>query len=127
MTYVDQYYQDPLGQVHFLSAQQQADAAAQGLGLPMTNWTAITPQQAAVINSPSPEVLLSVYRQSAKSALDDTSATMERIMEGVAGGTCAFTNADVVTFMSYRKQLRALLQATSVGTLPTRPAYPAGT
>jgi len=71
------------------------------------------------------------FRAQAKVALETTSATMERITEGVSLGKCAFMNADVVAYMTYRQQLRAILTqvqpSTIPSSLPTKPAYPAGT
>lgn len=69
------------------------------------------------------------FQASAKVALDKTSVTMERITEGVALGTTTLQAADVVAFMQYRRQLRTIISAKSgtPGTLPSQPAYPAGT
>lgn len=70
------------------------------------------------------------YQSQAQAALDKTSVTIERIVEGVAAGTCAFTNSDVVAFMDYRKALRTIISATigdPARPLPVKPGYPAGT
>lgn len=64
------------------------------------------------------------YQSQARVALDKTSVTMERIVEGVALGTCAFTNADVVNFMNVRQQLRAILRASSGDPTQPLPALP---
>ena len=85
-------------------------------------------------NIPEPEftqaeldaVALQSFIQSVQSAIDDTDRTMIRISQGVALGTCAFNNTDVVSFVEYIHALRALLSSTKVGTLPTKPPYPAG-
>jgi hypothetical protein len=52
MNYTDQHYTTPQGTVHFLSSQDQANAAAQNLPLPDTSWTAVTPEQALAISNP---------------------------------------------------------------------------
>lgn len=70
------------------------------------------------------------YQAKAQAALDKTSVTIERIVEGIAAGTCAFTNPDVVAFMDYRKALRAIISATTGdpdAAFPTHPGYPEGT
>ncbi len=72
----------------------------------------------------------SEYQAKAQYALDKTSVTIERIVEGVAAGTCDFTNADVVAFMDYRKALRAVISATTgdpAAELPVHPGFPSGT
>jgi len=79
---------------------------------------------------PSAAKLWADYQVTAQAAMDKTSVTMERIVEGVALGTCALTNADVIAFMTYRKSLRAIISAATgdpTKTLPPRPSYPAGT
>jgi hypothetical protein len=77
-----------------------------------------------------PGQLWAAYQSSAKMTLETTSSTVERIAEGIALGTCAMTNPDVVAFMKMRRDLRAIVSATEMGDytkpLPTAP-YPAGT
>lgn len=65
----------------------------------------------------------------ARYALERTSVTMERIIEGASLGTCAYTNADVVAFMNFRKKLRAIVSGTDTtsASLPIAPPPPAGT
>lgn len=67
----------------------------------------------------------------ARAALADSDITMHRISEAVALGNTAWTAPDVVTFMQWRRQLRAILSQAQPSTipsaLPTKPAYPAGT
>jgi len=70
---------------------------------------------------------VAAMQQSAISALFDTRVTLERINEGVSLGTCSFTNADVITFMTYRKALRELCTNSTLTTLPIKPPFPAGT
>lgn len=71
------------------------------------------------------------YRANALAALADTDTTMHRIVEGVALGSTSWTAADVVAFVQYRQSLRAILSeaqpSTIPASLPTKPAYPAGT
>jgi len=43
MTFQDQHYVDTNGDLHFLSAEDQANAAAQGLPLPDPSWTPVPP------------------------------------------------------------------------------------
>jgi|GEM_PF-4160483 len=52
MEYLDQYYTDQNGGLHFLSAQDQANAITKGLLLPDPSWTAITEAAAALIQNP---------------------------------------------------------------------------
>jgi hypothetical protein len=70
---------------------------------------------------------VSVFVASAQAALDISDTTVYRITEAVALGDTTWTASDVVAFVHYRRALRALLTSTTVGVLPTRPAYPAGT
>ncbi len=70
--------------------------------------------------------LVSAFIASVQSALDDTDTTMHRINEAVFLGLTTMTATDVVTFVNYRRALRALLKSTTVGVLPTKPAYPVG-
>ncbi len=67
------------------------------------------------------------YQQSAKVAMDATSVTMERIQEAVILGKTTYTTTDVVAWATYRSALRSAISAASVGTLPTKPPYPANT
>lgn len=83
--------------------------------------------QATPYQSPAPT--FADFQAEAKAALDKTSVTMERITEGVSLGTTTPQAADVVAFMNYRRELRAIVSAKSgtPGTLPAQPPYPAGT
>lgn len=69
------------------------------------------------------------YQQQAQAALDRTDTTMHRITEAISLGLNTPTSADVVAFVDYRRSLRAIVSTSSgtPGTLPARPAYPAGT
>lgn len=70
---------------------------------------------------------VSVFAASVKAALAASDTTMHRIAEGVSSGLTTWTAADVVTWVTYRRSLRALLSASSTVSLPERPPYPAGT
>lgn len=124
------YFKDQNGGVHFLSDE---DIANGGEALLPVGCVEITDAQAQAIQNPTPTSAQkwTAYQATAKAALEATSSTMERIVEGVSAGTCAFANADVVAFMNYRKSLRAILAEVQPSTIPTalpsRPAYPAGT
>ena len=80
-------------------------------------------------NTPTPYTpdLLTPFIASAQAALDDSDTTMHRINEAVSLGLTTMTATDVVTFVNYRRSLRALLKSTTVGVLPTKPSYPIGT
>jgi len=65
----------------------------------------------------------------ATAALATSDTTMHRIAEAVALGRNTWTGADVVAWVNYRRALRAIVSRsdTTSTTLPTMPAYPAGT
>lgn len=67
--------------------------------------------------------------QQAMMALSHSDLTMLRLIEAVALSANTWTNADVVAWTNYRRQLRAIADGTNktATALPTRPAYPAGT
>lgn len=71
------------------------------------------------------------YQAQAKAALEDTSTTVERIIEAVALGKTSLTATDVVAYMEYRAALRAILSEAQPDTIPTalpaKPPYPANT
>lgn len=71
------------------------------------------------------------YQLSAKLALMSSDETVTRVSEAISLGLTTATTSDVVTFMQYRKSLRAILtqaQPTTIPTsLPTKPPYPANT
>jgi hypothetical protein len=76
-----------------------------------------------------PEPTWTDFQAAAKVALAATSVTIERIHEGVSLGTTTLTAPDVVTFMQYRRALRAIVTAETgaPGNLPVKPPYPQGT
>lgn len=106
-----------------------------GAALLLPSWpqgmTLLTDTQVAALAVPTAAQQWVAFQGQAQAALSGTSVTLERICEGVALGTCAFTNPDVVAFMSYRKALRAILSEAQPAAIPTalpiKPAYPAGT
>lgn len=71
------------------------------------------------------------YKAEAQTALNDTDDIVLRVVEAVALGLTTYTTADVVAFVNYRRELRAILTETQPAviptSLPTKPAYPAGT
>ena len=52
MTYQDTYYVDTNGELHFLSAEDHANAVAQGWTLPDPSWTVATQAQVDTITQP---------------------------------------------------------------------------
>ena len=78
-------------------------------------------------NTPTPYTPPNTLPAEAQSALTASDETMKRIQEAVILGTTTWTTADVVAWVNYRRALRELLTSTTVGTLPTKPAYPQGT
>lgn len=77
----------------------------------------------------SPAPTWADFQSEAKTALEATSNTMERITEAVSLGKTTLTATDVVAFMQYRVALRAIVseKTGTPGTLPAKPPYPAGT
>ena len=65
----------------------------------------------------------------AQAALARSDCTMLRVVEAVALGHTSFSAADVVTYATWRRALRAILEqeppASVPETLPVEPAYPA--
>ncbi len=94
--------------------------------LPANIPTTLQPTAGPAVQSPAQ--LWEVFQGQAKQALADD-ITPDRIMEAVALGLNSFTGADVVAWVNYRRELRAIVSAPTgtPGTLPVKPAYPAGT
>jgi hypothetical protein len=71
------------------------------------------------------------FQARAKNALEKTSITVERVAEAVSLGLTTWVALDVVAFMQYRRDLRAILNQAQPDvipeSLPTSPAYPTGT
>ena len=86
-----------------------------------------TPPVIITLSGPPAALLLAAFVASVQAALDATDTTMHRIAEGISLGSTSWTATDVVAWVTYRRALRALLASTAAGTLPSRPAYPAGT
>lgn len=82
-------------------------------------------------SGPTKKELWSDYQTLAKDTLSKTAVTVERIAEAVSLGLTTWTAVDVVAFMQYRRDLRAILsqvQPTIIpSALPIAPAYPSGT
>lgn len=76
---------------------------------------------------PTSAQALATFKTQVQTALDASDITMGRISEAVALGTNSWTGTDVVAYVNYRRALRVLLRATTPATIPTAPAYPAGT
>ena len=122
MNYVNQHYQDTSGKLHFLSADDQVNAAAQNLPLPDPSWTPISDTQAAALQAPTPAQLWGTYQATAQAALDKSDITMLRCTENAVAVPPAWA--------AYRVALRAIIKAPSgdpTVALPSVPAYPAGT
>ncbi|MDE2104742.1 MAG: hypothetical protein KGL39_46325 [Patescibacteria group bacterium] len=84
---------------------------------------------------PTPEMVSAqawtTYKAQAAAALSKSDTTVARISEAIALGVTSWTATDVVTWMKYRRALRAILSQTQPASVPTAlpsaPAYPAGT
>lgn len=61
--------------------------------------------------------------------LDQSDTTMHRIVEAVSLGLTSWNSADVVAWVEWRRALRAIVSGsdTTSTSIPSRPAYPAGT
>lgn len=107
------------------------DGAALALPCWPAGMTKLSDGEAAAIAAGTDAAKWSAYQESAKRALEDTSTTVERIVEAVALGKTSLTAQDVVTFMEYRAALRAILNELQPKTIPTdlplKPTYPAST
>lgn len=114
------HYKDSKNNIYYIDDVKDVSILPSGC-------VAITDQEADLLRQPTQDELLNQFRQSALMALSETSRTMERIIEAVSVGATTFTTADVVAYMNYRRDLRSLISSTSIGTLPTKPPYPAGT
>lgn len=69
------------------------------------------------------------YQDQALAALQHSDITMHRILESVILGLVVAWSADEQAWVTYRRQLRAILSQAQPGTipvsLPTKPPYPA--
>ena len=126
---MDQFFKDENGKVYFLSEQDQQTQAGKITLAENIDWIPITPDQAQAITSPGPtpaQLLLS-YQQSALLELGKSDITQLRIIDAIAKGANSWANPDVVAWVTYREQLRTAAKSLTIGTLPTKPAYPSGT
>jgi hypothetical protein len=80
---------------------------------------------------PTAESQWRAYQTKARDALTVSDTSMLRIYEAVILGYTTMGAPDVVAFVKWRQELRAILSATQPETLPAdlpeMPAYPAGT
>jgi hypothetical protein len=84
--------------------------------------TPVAPPTSAEVSAPTLTML------SARRALCSSDITMHRIVEAVSLGLNSWTAADVVAFVTYRRDLRAIANgSTATTSLPSRPPNPAGT
>lgn len=77
--------------------------------------------------APTTQQLLVAFIGEVQASLTASDETLKRIQEAISLGTNTGTSPDVVAFVTYRRALRQLLMSQTVQTLPTKPAYPAGT
>ena len=70
---------------------------------------------------------LNYFKLSVQKALDATTITVQRIHTAIVFGNTTAATQDVVDFLKYVSDLRALLSSTTVKSLPIKPPYPANT
>lgn len=93
--YVDQYYQDTKGGLHFLSALDRANAETFGLPLPDPSWQPISDSQASAVQNPP---LTLAQAQTAQLALLQTayaSAVTDPVTFTTAGGITKAFQSDM--------------------------------
>ncbi|MDM8356681.1 DUF4376 domain-containing protein [Pandoraea communis] len=93
--FVDQFYQDAAGGLHFLSALDHDNAAASGLPLPDPSWAKISNEAADAIQHPP---LTLSQAQDAQIALIDAAyaaAVTQSVMFAASGGTPKAFQADI--------------------------------
>lgn len=100
------------------------------------NYVAVQSDQASIgwtysggaLSNPNPPASIPLSIQ-ADAALRASDVSMLRVLEATALGKNQLTNADVVSFVNWRRGLRAISDGTDTTStsLPARPAYPAGT
>lgn len=130
------YIKDAQGQVHGFDDSNPADVALMESlfftnGVLNSDCTDVTGAWPPAPPAPTNAQLWAEYQGQALAALADSDKTMHRIGEAVALGKTTWTATDVVAFVQWRQSLRAIQSqpqpATIPSSLPTRPAYPAGT
>lgn len=67
------------------------------------------------------------FKNDIQKALDETTITVQRIHNAIVLGRTTALTQDIIDFLNYIDELRALLSSTSVISLPTKPPYPANT
>ncbi|HZU64962.1 MAG TPA: hypothetical protein VFF98_14850 [Novosphingobium sp.] len=112
--YIDQYFKDAAGAVHFLSAQDQANAAAPGWAgptLPDPAWTAIAADEAHTIANPPPSAAqLLAYAQARRQVVADGGITVNVGTTAAPVACAANTSASGVSDLAVM-----LLQAEASG------------
>ncbi|MDA8230137.1 MAG: DUF4376 domain-containing protein [Magnetospirillum sp.] len=117
MTYVDQYYEDADGGVHFLSAQDQANAAARGLPLPAPSWTVIAAAQAQAILNPPPTLAEAQAQQVGALQAAYAAASEQPVSYTTKGGVAKTFQADPASVANLQAALAGCVaaQATPSG------------
>ncbi len=93
--YVDQYYQDPNGGLHFLSALDRANAVTLGLPLPDPSWQPISNSQASAVQNPPITLAQAQAAQIAFLEAAYESAVTEPVTYTTAGGVTKAFQADM--------------------------------
>lgn len=88
-------------------------------------WTYVSGTFYPPVEAPDKE--LYKFKMHIRALLEESDATLGRVQEAVTLGITSSLAQDVVSFIAYRRALRALLSSTTVQTIPTKPAYPSGT
>lgn len=96
---------------------------------PLRGWTAVETNGTWSFTPPQAPAGPTVQQQ-ATTALVKSDETLKRVQEAVSLGLTSWAATDVVTFMTYRRTLRGIMNGTASPmptALPTQPAFPAGT
>jgi hypothetical protein len=136
MDYVDQYYTDTTGGLHFLSAQDQVNAKMQGLPLPDVSWATVSVSQAQAIqaqalieNMPPPKTSISflqfmeLFTQAEQvAAIGSTDVNIKIfIMKGAGAGLLDLNNPEVIAGVNYLVSIGILTQARATAILANQP------
>lgn len=94
---------------------------------PEVGWTAT--EASGMWTFTAPTVTTETLTRTAQAAIAASDVTMLRIADAVAVGKTTWTTTDVVTWATYRRALRAIIDGTDTTStaLATKPAYPANT